>query len=336
MCFFHHTSLGRRKFRPARVSLPRAHAAHMPFDAPMLDPPDSPPRASDSADEAAMPAPPPPPDADALAADDAAVAPFFGDGPAPAAASDAADDDGGGDVSDGGGGDLSRRAVAARRLAAVRRLHAAYARQARVLKAAVKAAEKEEKAGGVARGEGCPREVHPGPLASDGTTPANNGAPSPPSLTAAPAGWCAALAAAAPRLARLEAAAARAAAADLDRCGGLAMLLGRSTTATLRSPATSLGRGDSVDVDWGVLDGASAARGVSRRQACLELTARGAFVLTNTGRRTLTVNGAPLAPGEATELGALALVEGGGARALFVPSARAVGRATARSAALAL
>ena len=164
----------------------------MPFNAPMLDPPEH----RDASAGGAAPPPPPAPDADALPADDAAVAPFFGDGPAPAPTSDAADDDdGGGDVSDGGGGDLSRRCVAARRLAAVRRLHAAYARQARVLKAAVKAAEQEETGG--ARLAGCPREVHPGPLAHDGATPADEATPA-PSLTAAPAGWRGALTATAP------------------------------------------------------------------------------------------------------------------------------------------
>jgi len=281
-----------------------------------------------SAEAADAPAPPP---------DDAALAAFLG--------SDGEEHDG--DAAAGSDGDaapsLPRSGLLARRLAAVRRLHAAYARQYTVLAAA--AAKGEAKGRKRQRAAGCPPALDPGPTDADSEAPcAAPGASVDAALTSgAPAGWRGAARRAAPRLARLEAAAARAAEADMDRAGALATLVGPKAHFLVRAPTVVVGRGvggdaassapSPIDIDLAAAGPASKA---SRVQARLELGPDGGFVVTNLGRRTLAVDGAPLVAGGSARLRPLALLEAGDARLLFVPNGRAVARAVARSSALAL
>ena len=134
--------------RPPPIGAPPARAEPPSHPFTMAQPGEATPAspADASAEAADVPAPPP---------DDAALAAFLG--------SDGEEHDG--DAAAGSDGDaapsLPRSGLLARRLAAVRRLHAAYARQYTVLAAA--AAEGEAKGRKRQRAAGCPPRARPRP-----------------------------------------------------------------------------------------------------------------------------------------------------------------------------
>ena len=73
------------------------------------------------------------------------------------------------------------------------------------------------------------------------------------------------------------------------------------------------------------------ARKVSRKQAHLQLCADGKFMLANTGRRTISVNGTELVQNACTTLEHLSLVDLAGIQLLFMYNQSAVRRLVSRS-----
>lgn len=83
-----------------------------------------------------------------------------------------------------------------------------------------------------------------------------------------------------------------------------------------------------VDVD---LADEGDAKKVSRKQAHLCLSPSGKFTLTNTGRRTIHVNGVELTQHESIHLDHLSLLDLAGIRLLFMVNQSAVRRLVTRS-----
>lgn len=83
-----------------------------------------------------------------------------------------------------------------------------------------------------------------------------------------------------------------------------------------------------MDVDLGE---EGDAKKVSRKQAHLQLNANGKFTLANTGRRTISVNGAELREHVTTNLEHLSLINLAGIHLLFMINQSAVRRLISRS-----
>ncbi|KAL6754529.1 hypothetical protein V8C86DRAFT_2700283 [Haematococcus lacustris] len=135
-----------------------------------------------------------------------------------------------------------------------------------------------------------------------------------------------------PVLLQLEALAGACTEQELDSMGALACLAGRCGRYLIHRTTVVLGRSTEgkgeVDVELGE---AGPATKVSRRQAYLVLGPDGSFVLHNTGRRPLHVDGQLLQQFDSCLLQQLSLVEVAGLQLLFMINTAAVARVLRRT-----
>ncbi|KAK9811223.1 hypothetical protein WJX72_000233 [[Myrmecia] bisecta] len=147
------------------------------------------------------------------------------------------------------------------------------------------------------------------------------------------AGWRCAFRTRLTQIARLEQSASAASARDLDSQSALAALCGRKNRFLIRRTSVTLGRTTEthgqVDVD---LSAEGDARKVSRQQAQLTLMPDGKFLLQNTGRRSLFINGRQVDQAQVTRLDHLSVIEAAGIRLLFMVNHLALRRVMTRSA----